>query len=86
MLWVKNDSVREGVSDSARFIKSPDCTKTNHYNESLIFGKQFLNVTKIIDFGQYIDDSELLHKSILEKYHEVTFNSGNKIKLIVRVL
>jgi len=82
-LWIKNDSVRIGVPDEARFIQSPGCSQEDNYNEKQMFGKNFLNVTKLENLGKYIDDSKLLQKSSLEKHHEITYFSGRTIRLIV---
>lgn len=81
--WIKNDSVRVGVADDARFIKSPGCSESGNYNVELMFGKEFLQVTELIDLGGYIDDTELLRMSRLEKHHELVYSTGSTVKTII---
>ncbi len=83
LLWKKMDSVREACFDNSKFLKSPGCKEGGNYNESLMFGREFLHVCKIKEFPKYLDESKLIYITILEKYHEVTFNSGRTIRVLV---
>jgi hypothetical protein len=82
--WRKNEP-REGMPDSAQFLRSPDADEDGVYTIAEHFGIQWLFNAQIIDSDVELPDNEdgLLTGRNIAKYHEVTFNAGRTLSILI---
>jgi hypothetical protein len=80
--WFKNQA-RETDPDSARFFQSPNTKSNGEFLEGSAFGHNWRHVATIIKPRVDIDSQGLLSGSLVKKYHEVTFNQGKEVYLLV---
>jgi len=78
--WMKNDSSRVPHFDKSRFIKSPG--PDGKLTTKSMYGHTFLHVCNMLEWPHDADKDGLIKSATLEKYHEVTYNCGKKIKVL----
>jgi hypothetical protein len=80
--WFKNQP-RETEPDSSRFYKSPGTSIEGEFLDGEAFGYHWRHSATVIKPKMRLDPEGLLSGSIVNKYHEVTFNKGRIIYLLV---
>jgi hypothetical protein len=82
--WQKNEP-REGMPDSAQFLRSPDADEDGIFTTAEHFGFQWLFNAQIIDSDVELPENEegLLTGRYISKYHEVTFKAGRTISILI---
>jgi hypothetical protein len=75
--WQKNEP-REGMPDYARFLRSPDAEEDGEFTTAGHFGFQWLFNAQIVDAN-----AELLTGRNIAKYHQVTFNAGRILSILI---
>ncbi len=81
--WSKN-TTREGVSDEARFTRSPDASSDGEYTDQILFGHLWRHNATIVNSAVELSDSEgLLTGTLVDKFHEVTFFAGRTLDILV---
>lgn len=82
--WIKNEP-REGIPNFARFLRSPDATQDGEYTTAEHFGYQWLFNAEIIQNNVPLPSNEegLLTGRFIAKYHEVTFDAGTILSILI---
>ncbi len=83
--WFKNQP-RESAEcspDAGRFIKSPDAEVDGDILEEAFFGFSWFHSATVTRTGVPLDDGGLLSGSMVRKYHELTFNKGSCLVLLI---
>lgn len=80
--WFKNQP-RESGPDGAKFLRSPDATSDGPLEEAEHFGHIWKKNAKIIETNVSIDGQSLLSGNLISKYHEVTFDTGSVLYLLI---
>ncbi|MEQ8359002.1 MAG: hypothetical protein RH860_05900 [Cytophagales bacterium] len=82
--WRKNEP-REGDADGGSFSRSPDATEDGVFSKKEHFGYQWLFNAKIIDTNVPLPNNEegLLRGSNIAKYHQVKFNAGKTLYVLI---
>jgi hypothetical protein len=78
--WRKNDP-RIILADRGQFLKSPGC-EDGHYNYMRAFGREFVQVVKLISVNNRIDELGLIRKTELEKYHTLHYSAGRTVSIL----
>jgi hypothetical protein len=78
--WRKNDP-RIALADRGQFLKSPGCTD-GHYSYMRAFGREFVQVVRLISINNRIDDLGLIRKTELEKYHTLHYSAGRTVSIL----
>ena len=85
--WFKNQPREVGPDvngpDSMRFLRSPDGVEDGDYLEAEHFDYPWLHVATIIERDGPIDEEGLLRGTTVRKYHEVTYNAGSTMVLLI---
>ena len=82
MGWIKNQP-REGEPDASQFFRSPDASEDGVFTEQQHFGHAWLHNATVIEANTPVDDEGLLRLSRVAKFHEVTFNAGRSVWILV---
>ena len=77
MFWIKN-TPREVVA-TGEFMRTPSCPKDNEWSYSEFFGHQFMNLTNFKSLNQPLNDEGTWTKSIMWKYHRLTYAVGTEV-------
>jgi hypothetical protein len=81
--WFKNQP-READPDSASFARSPDASRDGEFTDKERFGHMWRHNATVIDRNVELPNDEGLLKGIhVAKYHEVTFNAGSTINVLI---
>jgi hypothetical protein len=82
--WQKNEP-REGMPDSAQFLRSPDAIEDGVFTTAEHFGYQWLFNAQIVDSNVELPENEegLLTGRYIAKYHEVTFKAGRTLSILI---
>jgi hypothetical protein len=80
-LWIKNQP-RNGVPDAGVFLRSPGCSQPGQFTYLHAFGKEFLNVVRLIAMNEPLDNEGLIRKTELEKYHVLTYYAGRTVSIL----
>jgi len=80
--WFKNQP-RESDPSGAKFLRSPDAAVDGALEEAEHFGHIFQQNAKIIETNVSIDGQSLLNGTLVAKYHEITFDAGNVLYLLI---
>jgi hypothetical protein len=80
LFWRKNDP-RIALADSGQFLKSPGCTD-GRYSYIRAFGKEFVQVVRLISINNRIDDQGLIRKTELEKYHILHYSADRTVSIL----
>ena len=78
--WLKNQP-REGVPDASRFDGSPGADGVLVEEEH--FGYQWFHSATITSIGATLDDEGLLRATTVEKAHEISFDPGSILTLLI---
>jgi hypothetical protein len=81
LFWRKNDP-RIALADSGQFLKSPGCTD-GHYSYMRAFGREFVQVVRLISINNRIEDLGLIRKTELEKYHILHYSVGRTVSILL---
>ncbi len=83
--WIKNQPREAGVNgpDANRFLRSPDGVKEGDLLLEEIFGFPWLHAATVIEQTSPLDEDELLTITRVRKYHEITYNAGSTLVLLV---
>jgi hypothetical protein len=80
--WFKNQP-RELDPDTGMFARSPDALIDGEFSEQEMYGHVWRHVATIVDANIALDTQGLLTGSHVRKFHEVTFNAGKTLTLLV---
>jgi hypothetical protein len=82
--WTKNEP-REGMPNFARFLRSPDASQDGDFTTAEHFGYNWLFNAIVIENNVPLpsNDQGLLTGRYIGKYHEVTFNAGRTISVLI---
>ena len=85
--WFKNQP-REGGEDvagatSARFLRSPDATEDGDILIEQFFGFNWFHAATIVETGLELDEEGLLSGTRVRKYHELTYEAGSNLILLI---
>ena len=81
--WIKNQP-REGDPDSGGFIRSPNATMDGDFIVEEHFGQTWTHNATIVDNDfELLNDEDLLAGRLIAKYHEVTFNAGRTLNILI---
>ncbi|PWD97613.1 hypothetical protein [Marinilabilia rubra] len=82
--WQKNEP-REGMPDYAKFLRSPDAGEDREFTSAEHFGFQWLFNAQIVDSNAELPENEdgLLSGRYIAKYHQVTFNEGRTLSILI---
>jgi hypothetical protein len=81
LLWMKNDP-RTMIADQAEFLQSPGCSEPGQFTYMRAYDKEFLNVVQLITMGTLVDPEGLIRRTELEKYHLLTYFSGQTVSIL----
>jgi hypothetical protein len=80
--WRKNQP-RESDPDSSRFLRSPDAPVDGEFVWEELFGFDWRHSATVVQIGVPINGEGLLIASRVRKYHELTFNAGSTITVLL---
>jgi hypothetical protein len=82
--WQKNEP-REGMPDYAKFMRSPDANEDGEFTAAEHFGYQWMFNAQIVDANAELPENEegLLAGRYIAKYHQVTFNAGRTLSILI---
>ena len=82
--WTKNEP-REGIPNFSRFLRSPDATQEGDFTTAEHFGYNWLFNAQVVENGVALPDNNqgLLTGRYIAKYHEVTFNAGSTLSVLI---
>lgn len=80
--WRKNQP-REGDPDGASFARSPDATEDGPLTVAEHFGHPWEHNATIIEANTPLDDVGLLRLNRIAKFHEIRFDGGRTLKVLV---
>ena len=83
--WIKNQPREAGVDgpDASRFLRSPDELEDGDFLVEDIFGFPWLHAATIVEQAAPLDEDGLLIVTRVRKYHEITYNPGSTLVLLV---
>lgn len=83
--WVKNQPREAGVDgpDSTRFLRSPDGLEEGDFLLEAFFGFTWLHAATVVENSMPLDEDGVLSVTRVRKYHEVTYNAGSTLVLLV---
>jgi hypothetical protein len=83
--WLKNQP-RESADcspNSGRFIKSPDSTEDGDILEKEFFGFKWFHSATVVETGVPLDEEGLLSGAYVRKFHELTYEAGSCLILLI---
>jgi hypothetical protein len=82
--WSKNEP-REGMPDFARFLRSPDAEQEGEFTIAEHYGYQWLFNAQVVQNNVPLEanDQGLLTGRYIAKYHEVTFDVGRTLSVLI---
>ena len=80
--WMKNQP-RESDPDAGRFHRSPDAAVVGEILYEKFFGFNWWHSATVTQTGIVLDGQGLLKGSTVRKFHEVTFNAGRTLVVLV---
>jgi len=85
--WIKNQVRESGEDvtrpDSVRFVKSPDSVEDGDILVENLFGFDWFHAATVIEPRRQLDDEGLLIGTTVRKFHELIFNAGSTLVLLV---
>ena len=83
--WIKNQPREAGVDgpDANRFLRSPDGLEDGDFLVEDIFGFPWLHAATVVEQAAPLDKDGLLSVTRVRKYHEITYNRGSTLVLLV---
>jgi len=82
--WSKNQP-REGIPNYAKFLRSPDANQEGDFTMAEHFGYNWLFNAQIVENNVPLPDNDqgLLTGRYIAKYHEVTFDAGRTLSILI---
>ncbi len=80
--WFKNQP-REIDTDGGSFARSPNASADNEFTDEDHFGYNWRHVATITEANIPLDRQRLLRGNLITKFHEITFNAGRTLSIIV---
>lgn len=82
--WIKNEP-REGIPNFAKFLRSPDANQEGDFTTAEHFGYNWLFNAQVVENDVALPDNNqgLLTGRYIAKYHEVTFNTGSTLSVLI---
>jgi hypothetical protein len=80
--WFKNQP-REVDMDGGSFARSPDASADGEFTEQEHFGHLWLHNATVIEANTPLDDQGLLRLNRVAKFHQITFNAGRTLWILV---
>ncbi len=85
--WIKNQP-REGGGNvdgpsSGRFLRSPDASEDGEFLDQEFFGFNWRHSATVVQAGRPMDEEGILTGSSVRKFHELTFDAGKTLVLLV---
>ena len=81
IFWIKNDP-RIGMSNQAEFLRSPGCDEDGQFTYLMKFDKRFMKVVQLRSMNNPVDSEGLISRTELEKYHVLTYDSGQTVNIL----
>ncbi|MEM9257176.1 MAG: hypothetical protein AAGA91_17160 [Pseudomonadota bacterium] len=85
--WIKNQPREGGTGvdgpDAGRFLRSPDSAEDGEFLDEEFFGFTWRHSATVVQAGRPMDDQGILTGSSVRKFHELTFNSGSTVVLLI---
>jgi hypothetical protein len=85
--WIKNQP-REGGGavdgpDGGRFLRSPDASEEGEFLDREYFGFTWRHSATVVQAGRPMDPERILTGSSVRKFHELRFNAGSTVVLLI---
>ncbi|MEO1270729.1 MAG: hypothetical protein AAFX99_21805, partial [Myxococcota bacterium] len=80
--WIKNQP-REGEPDESAFARSPDAAAEGEFTDAEHFGHSWRHNATVIEANTPLDDDGLLRLNRIAKFHEIRFNAGRTLFVLV---
>ena len=80
--WLKNQP-REGDADEGAFARSPDASADGQFTEQGHFGHVWRHNATIVQANVPLDDDGLLRQNTIAKFHEIHFDAGRTLWVLV---
>ena len=80
--WFANQP-REGVPDSSRFLRSPDADTDGEFTDEEHFGSLWRHNATVVETSIAVDGVGLLSGTRVAKFHEVTYDAGRTVPVLV---
>lgn len=82
--WTKNEP-REGIPNFGRFLRSPDASQDGDFTTAEHFGYNWLFNAQVIENNVPLpgNDQGLLAGRYIAKFHEVTFDAGRTLSVLI---
>ena len=83
--WIKNQprESEECGPDEGRFIKSPDSTEDGDILTEEFYGFNWFHSATVTETNISLDDEGLLNGNMVRKFHELTYNAGSCLVLLI---
>ena len=85
--WSKNQPREGGPAvdgpSASRFLRSPDATEEGEFLDEELFGINWRHVATIVQAGRPMDEEGILTGSSVRKFHELTFDAGSTLILLI---
>ncbi len=82
--WIKNEP-REGMPNFGQFLRSPDASQEGDFTTAEHFGYNWLFNAQVIENNVPLpsNDEALLTGRYIAKFHEVTFDAGRTLSVLI---
>lgn len=80
--WFKNQP-REGDPDGGVFARSPDASADGQFTDEEHFGHVWRHNATIVEANVPLDDDALLRQNTIAKFHEIRFDAGRTLFVLV---
>ena len=80
--WFKNQP-REGDPDGGTFARSPDASADGQFTDAEHFGHVWRHNATIVEANVPLDDDALLRQNTIAKFHEIRFDAGRTLWVLV---
>lgn len=80
--WIKNQP-REGDADRGSFARSPDASEDGPLTEAVHFGHTWRHNATVIEANTLLDPAGLLRLNRIAKFHDVGFDAGRTLIILV---
>ena len=85
--WIKNQPREAGIlvdgPSSGRFLRSPDAVEEGEFRDEEFFGFTWRHSATVVQAGRRMDEQGILTGSSVRKYHELGFEAGRMIVLLI---
>ncbi len=85
--WIKNQPREGGAAvdgpSSGRFLRSPDATEEGEFLDEELFGLNWRHVATIVQAGRPMDEDGILTGSSVRKFHELIYDAGRTLVLLI---